>query len=192
MDIDFNNSLSSAISDYLASNESSRSHTPELVDRPLTPTTELKSLSMSDHLNGNRPEVKMPNHVETREAATPETTLTPTVTPADHEVEDNNNYQPQFNPGDLLAALHQASQNIQQPPQVMPPAFNLNLQCVRPPLVPYVIQDVNSLPGPDDNSLPCPDDINPIQKAPKKNKTGDIFDNFNLDDCFKNDENVVL
>ncbi|XP_033633167.1 histone RNA hairpin-binding protein-like [Asterias rubens] len=181
MDIDLNNSLSSAISDYLASNESSRPQTPELVkNRPTTPTTELKGLSVNDHLNGNHPEVKVPNQREKGDTATPDSTLTPTVTPADHEVEDNNNYQPQFNPGDLLAALHQASQNMQPPPQVMPAVFNLNLQCARPPLVPFVVPNVNS--------LPCPKGVNANQQMSKKAKKGDIFDNFNLDDCFKTDD----
>ena len=173
MDIDLNNSLSSAVSDYLASNESSCPQTPDTVSRPQTPTMELKSLSVSDYLNGNHPVggVETSTLVQKKNKATPDATLTPSVTPADREVEgQNNNFPPQVNPGDLMAALHHAAQMqpLSHVTPMNPVSYDINVHCPRPQMMPNFIPERSTC------SLRVSNDDNANTKMAKEKKD-DIF-----------------
>ncbi|XP_038070724.1 uncharacterized protein LOC119739750 [Patiria miniata] len=189
MDLELNSSMSSAVSDYLASNEGSRPQTPDNSVRPETPTTELKDLTVSDDMNGNyqtgdsdlvTEDISQGKAV----GSTPDATLTPSVTPADYEVEGP---RPQVNPSDLIAALRHAAQVVQPPNQV---TFHPGMYYVPPQLTsnldPRYAADVSV----HSFHRSCDDNVNP--KVTKDTKMGgDIFDNFNLDDCFLNEDEVI-
>ncbi|XP_022086543.1 uncharacterized protein LOC110977060 [Acanthaster planci] len=190
MDVELNSSVSSAISDYLASNESSRPDTPDNASRPETPTTELKGLTVSDQMNGNyRTEDLAISKVisQSTDAATPNATQTPSVTPADHEVEGQGLiHTMQVNPSDLIAALRQAAGAAQpltqltiNPHMYIPPQQTSNLKS-------HSIADVPI------HSFHCSHDDNANRKLQEGGrKEGDIFDHFDLDECFMKDSDVI-